>query len=262
MRLIMALSKKRQDDEPIVKSAKRVLEIFEYFVENQRPASVNDIVSGLGYPQSSTSALLKSLTLLRYLQYNRVERTYYPTMRVSLLGGWLSDELFSGASLSQIVNDLHKKSGQSVIIGLQNDIYAQYVYVMQPKQTNLPWYLKPGSLRPLCNSAIGRIILSYKSDVEVMNLYRKIYASETQSHKRIDSGKLILELDKIRHQGYAYTEGTVNPKAGVIATHIPTQLHQPIMAIGIGGSIEVIRKNKNKFLKMMQSVLEPYQIQL
>ena len=236
----MALNKKRQDDEPIVKSAKRVLEIFEYFVENQKPASVNDIVSGLGYPQSSTSALLKSLTLLRYLQYNR----------------------FSGASLSQIVNDLHKKSGQSVIIGLQNDIYAQYVYVMQPKQTNLPWYLKPGSLRPLCNSAIGRIILSYKSDVEVMNLYRKIYASETQSHKRIDSGKLILELDKIRHQGYAYTEGTVNPKAGVIATHIPTQLHQPIMAIGIGGSIEVIRKNKNKFLKMMQSVLEPYQIQL
>jgi len=53
--------------EGAVKSAKRVLEIFEFFAERKRPASVGDVVEALGYPQSSTSALLKSLVQLRYL---------------------------------------------------------------------------------------------------------------------------------------------------------------------------------------------------
>jgi DNA-binding MarR family transcriptional regulator len=44
-----------------VKSARRVLEIFEYFASHQAPATVSEIADALGYPRSSTSVLVRSL---------------------------------------------------------------------------------------------------------------------------------------------------------------------------------------------------------
>ncbi len=43
----------------VVKSAGRVLQIFEFFDEVRREANVVEICATLGYPQSSTSALLR-----------------------------------------------------------------------------------------------------------------------------------------------------------------------------------------------------------
>src|SRR5690349_21704846 len=73
----------------VVKSAGRVLEILEFFDEIRREASEAEIAHKLAYPQSSTSALLKSLTRLGYLDYDAASRTYLPSPRVALLGTWL-----------------------------------------------------------------------------------------------------------------------------------------------------------------------------
>jgi DNA-binding IclR family transcriptional regulator len=243
-----------------VKSARRVLEVFEFFLQRRRPATVNDVVTALGYPQSSASGLLKTLTKLRYLHYDRYERTYLPTIRIAILGGWLYDEMFSGASLSRIVEQLHAESGQSVIIGMQNDIYVQYIHVVQPRNPDLPWYLKPGSLRPLCKAAIGRVLLSYKSDVEVLALLRRINAEEPDQKRRVSATALFEELESIREQGYAYTEGTVNPVAGVVAVGMPTPASQPRMGVGIGGPIEIMRENRARYLELLRSALMPYAI--
>jgi DNA-binding IclR family transcriptional regulator len=247
-------------DNEGVKSAKRVLEVFEFFLQRQRSATVNDIVQALGYPQSSTSSLLKSLAKMHYLHYDRHQRTYLPTMRIAILGGWLYETMFSGASLSKVVDDLHRESGQSIIIGMQNETFVQYVHVVQPKNPQLPWYLKPGCLRPLCHAAIGRVLLSNKPDVEVLALQRRINAEELDPTMRISAAALFIELARVRELGYAYTEGTVNPGAGVVAMRIPTLPSQPSLAIGIGGAIEEIRKNKDHYLRLLRSALEPYRI--
>ena len=141
--------------EGVIKSAKRVLELFEYFAECRRPLSVTDLVRGLDYPQSSASVLLKSLTRLGYLDYDRQKRLYRPTLRVALLGGWVHDQLFSHASLSHLIDDLHLVSGgEAVILGMQNDIYVQYIHLVQSRHQQVAsWYIKPGSLRPTTSAA-------------------------------------------------------------------------------------------------------------
>lgn len=77
-----------------IKSAHRVLEILEYFDQDRRVATVMEMSRTLNYPQSSTSELLRCLTRLGYLHYNRVRRTYSPTARVALLGAWVKPSLF------------------------------------------------------------------------------------------------------------------------------------------------------------------------
>lgn len=242
----------------VIKSAARVLELFEYFAECRRPLSVTDVVRGLDYPQSSASALLKSLTRLGYLDYDRYGRHYVPTLRVALFGGWVQDQLFSQRSLSHLIDELHAASGHTVILGMQNDVYVQYIHLAQsPRHDGPAWYIKPGSLRPLCRSAVGRVLLSRKSDVEVQQLLWRINAEE-EPQQRLQVGDLLKELDQIRRDGYAYTERTANPHTGVIAVEMPTPPSQPPMALGIGGEVEMLQQEKERFLHLLQQALQPY----
>ena len=101
-----------------VKSAARVLELLSFFAERRRSLTVTEIARALGYPQSSASALLTSLTKSGYLNYDRYNRQYTPTLRVALLGAWVHDQLFSPKSLSRLVDELHAASGRHVVLGL------------------------------------------------------------------------------------------------------------------------------------------------
>lgn len=250
----------RDRDGGLIKSARRVFEVFEFFAERRGSATVADVVQALGYPQSSTSVLLQTLAKLRYLEYDRFSRRYVPTMRIALLGSWIHDQVFSDTSLARLVEDLHERSGATVILGMQNDIHVQYIHLLQHSGNKLQWYIKPGSLRPLARAAVGKVLLSRKSDVEVVYLLRRMNAEETDPAKRVREGELLRELDQIRSLGYAYTEGTVNPQAGVVAMQLPTPASQPHMAIGIGAEITELRRRQAEFIDLLNKALQPYRM--
>lgn len=258
-KIVAAESATERELAGAIKSAKRVLELFEFFGERRRPLAVTDVVHGLGYPQSSASALLKTLTRLGYLDYDRHRRLYRPTLRVALFGGWVQDDLYSETNLFNLMEKLHCRSGgEALMLGMQNDIYVQYIHVVQTAGSKLNWYIKPGSLRPLCRSATGRILLSLKSDVQVQQLLWRINAEEPDPARRMNVHDLLREIDQIRVQNYAITQGTVNPNGGVIAIAMPTPQSQPPMALGIGASIEVLRTDRNRLLQLLNEAVQPY----
>ena len=82
-----------------VKSAQRVLELLEFFAEWRRPASVKEICQSLGYPQSSTSVLLKSLTESGYFDHELRTGMYVPNVRMALATAWIEEHLFSELGL-------------------------------------------------------------------------------------------------------------------------------------------------------------------
>ena len=45
-----------------VKSARRVFDVLEFFEEHQRAASAIEVAAALKFPQSSTSALMRTMT--------------------------------------------------------------------------------------------------------------------------------------------------------------------------------------------------------
>ena len=99
-----------------VKSARRVLEILELFAQGLRQATVMDVANALTYPQSSTTALLSTLTTLGFLRFDPTDRTYSPTLRVMLLGSWMQDELFGEGSLVATMEHLRQLTRQTPFI--------------------------------------------------------------------------------------------------------------------------------------------------
>jgi DNA-binding IclR family transcriptional regulator len=134
---------------------------------------MTEIARHLNYPPSSTSALLKSLLDLGYLDCDRKARTYVPTARISLVGGWVRNR--AGGDLETIAQALHEAMRLTTFIASRNQLYSQYIRVIQGT-TSVRFYLAPGGLRLLPASTPGRVLLSQIGDDNLQRLLLRINA--------------------------------------------------------------------------------------
>uniref|UniRef100_UPI0037D9F2D8 IclR family transcriptional regulator n=1 Tax=Tardiphaga sp. TaxID=1926292 RepID=UPI0037D9F2D8 len=159
----------------VIKSAARTLEILEYFDDVRQPLNVAGIAAALGYPQSSAAALLRSLTAMGYLHYNRRKRTYVPTDRVPFLGSWINPPLFENGALPRLVRAIQKRTGQLVLLAARNGDMAQYIHVLNAPAA-VEHHIKIGQKRPLATSGVGQVLLSAMQDKDIRRLYHRMNA--------------------------------------------------------------------------------------
>ncbi|MEJ0045322.1 MAG: helix-turn-helix domain-containing protein [Rhodospirillales bacterium] len=117
-------------DAKTIKSAERVLHVLEYFDSKRTKATVMEIARQLGYPQSSTSELLRCLVKLGYLNYDRFRRTYEPTARVPLLGAWVQPGLFRHGHLLPMLDEISRATGETVTLSSLVGLEVHYIHVV------------------------------------------------------------------------------------------------------------------------------------
>lgn len=241
----------------VVKSAGRVLQILELFDEIKREANVVEICNILNFPQSSTSALLRSLVTMGYLYYDRTARTYVPTNRVALLGSWVNDRLFREGTLLRLLDELNRKTGDAVILATRNGLHSQYIRVLQA--TNLArLHLTQGAMRSLAASGTGYAILSTYSDADVRKIVHRINAEAPTIEDVVKIPQLLRTLVEVREQGYAFTADLVTPGGGVIAMPLPTHDAQQPLAIGVGGITEILKQRREKLVEILRETVAEF----
>jgi DNA-binding IclR family transcriptional regulator len=224
-----------------IKSAKRILEIFEYFAQRRQPAGVGEIAAALGYPQSSTSMLMRSLHTLKYMQYDAAQRLYRPTLRLALTSSWLREEHFSGEQLTKLMTELRDKTGGSVVLGIENDVDLQYIQVI-PSKMPVQLVMRIGQMRPLCRTAVGKALLARRPEALAAAIIRRINARG--DGEPVPVKPLLAELAEIRRTGLAYSANAASEGAAVIAAVIPMAEGELPMALGVGGPVEHIEANR------------------
>ncbi len=240
----------------LVKSAQRVVQIFEFFAARQTPAGLMDVARALGMPASSTSALLGTLHSLGYLDYNRHERTFVPTLRAALLGIWVNDMFLADGTVLRLMYELRENTGETVVLGTQSGLRVQYIHVLHSLARRSGPEVATGRLRPLLSSAVGQLILSLKENKEILAMARRINAEEKDPSRRMRTDDLMRRIDACRREGYGYTEGATTPGAGIVAVLLPTPAHQPPIALGIGAEIRKLRSQKLNYLAALRRAVE------
>jgi DNA-binding IclR family transcriptional regulator len=240
-----------------VKSAKRVTEIFEFFADRQRPATLMEVAKALRAPPSSTSALLGTLGQLGYLDYDRHARTYVPTIRAALLGIWVNDLLLSDGTVLRLMYELREQTRETVVLGTQSGPHVQYIHVMHSQFRQAAPGVASGRLRPLLRSAVGQLILSLKDDKEIVALARRINAEEAPA-LRVPPAQLMKTIEACRRNGYGYTEGAATPGHGIVCLLLPAPPHQPPIALGIGTNIPRLRENKQRYLEALKRAVDAH----
>ena len=235
-----------------VKSAKRAFEILEAFSRHRRPLALKELLDELDYPASSGSALMKSLVALGYLDYDGERRTYFPTMRIAALGSWVPGTLFGDGPLLGALEDLHRETGETVILAVQSDLHAQYVHVIpspEPLQLRVP----PGTRRPLAQSGLGLVLLSAKRDPEIERLRRRINAAGEGA--ALSRDEMMARVNAVRARGYAFSRNAISQGVGIIGAALPNGPFGRVFAVGAAGQVARLERKEDEIVAALKTML-------
>ena len=237
-----------------IKSARRVFEVLERFDAARRPLTLKEIADALAYPTSSAQALLKSLVVLGYLEYDRPSRTYLPTMRIAAVGRWVAEGLYGEADVLPTMRRLRDLTGETVILGARSDLFAHYVHVVRGDDEPLHFAPAPGSVRPLGRCGIGRLLLSAETDDEIDLIVRRINIAEPAA--RIDLAELMDDIAAIRHQRHVFSRHLFTEGVGAIAVLAPGPWHGRRFALGLGAPVARLEANYEAHLARLRAAAD------
>lgn len=239
-----------------VKSARRVLEILELFDRRKSPLSVQDVIDDLGYPQSSASLILRTMTAMGYLYYDGSDRVYKLSPRVALLGMWLSESLFHDGRISMLMQDVSERTGQTVMLGIESRLRVQYVHIVEGKGA-IRLHLTPGLMRGLACCSIGLIFLSDRTNREIRRLMQKLVAEDPRSMP-MSYDELLEKVQRVRRQGYAISANLSAEGVGSISIKLPAVISGRPICIAVGCTDTILFRDEMRFAEILRKTVAQY----
>lgn len=243
--------------DKMVKSAVRVLDIFEAFEAEQRALTISELVDLLQIPQSSMSTLIKSLVARGFIEYSAESRRYRPSVRLAFVGNWVMGSTDVIARIHTLAQKLHDETGETVLIGTENGLYMQYLSLVLSQHT-MRLSLHPGLKRPIHRSGLGIMLLTQKHENEIGRIVRRYNAELSDPTEALAMPKdVLVHVDEARKQGWFFSHNNVIHGYASIATLLPLPQEQGMLAIGFGGPTSHLSE-KCELLKhvLMRNVMQ------
>lgn len=228
------------DAENMLKSSFRTMALFEFFADVKRPASIGEIAENLNMPQSSASALTKSLQDSGYLERDIESRAFYPTLRVAFLGDWLMRMAGLPDGFADNLARLSDTVGETVFLAMRNGIYSQYIYTYH-REGPVREHVETGSVRPLVCSATGYAMLIGDTDEDIGKLVRRTIHEVDNRFWKETATSAVDGVRETRDRGYAMAVGPSYKSTGGIAVPLPSRGVRRHLCVGVGGPADVIR---------------------
>ena len=227
------------------KTARRLIEVLEFFDDQHREATVMDIVRRYKRPQSSTSELLASLVELGLLYKDSGSRSYTLTPRAAILGSLAQPSMVRDGRLSTLIDRLVAQTGLGVallgMVGLNAQIFrwtAGSKYL--PK---VPGQLWGGAQERLCDAAAGWLLLSTIQQDRRHGLLRRLNA-EASDDRKFSTAEMSQRILEDGHNGYAVGPAGFGGTAEMATILLPSEISERPMVLGFvyepNGEIEAV----------------------
>lgn len=235
--------------EKKIKSADRVLEIFEMFSADRQEVTVMDVARTLNVPQSSTSELLGSLVRRGYLSRDRNARTFRPTARVALLGAWVQPKLFRHGQLLPLMDGLRSVTGETIVLASMVGLGIRHVHVVGD---DLPGSLSPGTEHHALHSPFGVALLSAMYRDNVRKLVHRLNAeSDASLHRRF--GDVEAQLIHASQRGYVL--GDLGDGLAAVAVLLPMRLCEEPLVLGVTGKADDIHARCDQLVQTLRGAI-------
>ena len=216
------------------KTARRVIEVFEFFDKQNRRATVMDIARRFNRPQSSTSELLAIMVEMGLLYKDRVSRTFRPTPRAAMLGSAFQPSVVRDGRLSMLIDQLRAETGLGVAVVGMVGLKAQ-IFSWTPGNGSLavdPQALSGGASIGLHQSAAGWLLLSTASSERSYAMLRRLRA-EAAEEQPFDTVEIREKVRDCGERGFA--AGPAGFQAGLetCSSLLPVDIGEGPLAIGL-----------------------------
>ena len=218
-------------DPSKTKIAKRVIEVFEFFDDHNRTATVMDIVRRYGRPQSSTSELLGSLVEMGFLYKDPRSRAYSPTPRLAALGSSAQPEIIRRGRLFEFMDRLAGSTRCSVALFGMVGTHAQ-IFRMSSGESAPPDSLGCGYAELLSATTAGLLLLSAVAPDQARRMLWRLNA-EAPPEKKFNLTELVERVAAFRRLGHAAGAAGFVPDAQLLAALLPKHDDERPLALGV-----------------------------
>jgi len=232
-----------------VKSAFRILEIFELLAENKNGLSTTDISKRLNIPQSSTSNLVKTLYDSGYITHDETKK-YVLGVRLIKLGSVAMESFDISAVSKPILKKLVDKVQETVFLAIR--AHNEVVYILKlDTNSSVNTTAQPGYHRPLYDTGLGKAFLSSMTREEQNEILSNINMIPITSHTITNKNILIDQLERFRCQGYAVDDEESEYGVYCIATTVSIADKNIEAAISVSGLKKHVFPNKDTIVKCL-----------
>lgn len=236
-----------------VKSAARVIEIFEYFAYTRKPVRMNVLAIEMACPVSSMTALLRTLVSMGYLHHDEATHAYFPTARMTKLTNWIEPGGYEQTTILDAMHRLRDKVGAPVVLATPKDYHIEYVVSLHCHDgTN--FHLRAGTRRLMVQNGIGWLMLSRMPVLKALDYYKNTISTGALPSEELPEEAFLAILDEHRQVDISVLHAKELPRqtahwnASMIATLIPVPNGHRSLGIGIHGPTKRI-KQRAEFIK-------------
>lgn len=237
-----------------VKSADRVLDIFELFGEVEaRELSLMDITRRLELPASSVFKILQNLVHRGYLEKDENGKMFRLGYKIFQIGAKYAQQTNLTTEFQYIAGQIVTEVNEAVYLAIRSD--RNILYIAEKQSTHHVRFISHlGMKLPLHTTAMGKLFLSAMSDDDVVQLYKEQELGLLTDQTISDLTKLLEQLKETRRVGVAYSEGEAVQGIRCVAAPIFNANREMIAAMSI--SIPTTRWKEETWSQMTELVVQ------
>jgi len=215
------------------RAAIRTIDILELIASESKGLSLTEISSTLDIPVTSASDIINALLEKEMIEViDKRSKIYGIGVKAYFIGNSFIANTTLVDKSKDIIEDLSKKTHKTVFLGKEVNDKITYIYKYEP-ENNLVATCPIGSRTNLHCTSLGKCILANNKEL-LKNLEGKELVKKTE-HTITDYNELLIELDKVKKQGYAIDDKEQNEHLLCIGAPVFDGSNEVVAAVSISG---------------------------
>jgi DNA-binding IclR family transcriptional regulator len=238
-----------------VKSAERVLRVFELLAQHPKGLTIKEISQMLSFPQSSTSGLIVTLYKESYLTVDLFKK-YKLGPKLIQLGGVAKDSLDISAQGTPFLQELMEEVQETVFMAVFDDFELVYVAKIISNRS-IRTTAEPGKSKPLYCTGLGKAFLAFLPEQIREDILRNIELERITQKTITKKESLMEQLKLFASIGYSIDDEENEEGLYCLAAPIYGVDHTIQAAISVAGPKERMVKQEEQIVeKLLQTSLK------
>jgi IclR family pca regulon transcriptional regulator len=221
-------------DPDFMLSLARGLLVLRTVADASAPKTISELATRTGLPRATARRCAHTLRELDYLSQDEWGFTAGPRMAALSSAFVASSPLLVGCR--PVLDRLHRALKQTVSIGVFDEGEAVYV-VRSELERRWAANLRLGARVPAYCSALGRVLLAYRSDAAIERYLAHTRFEAHTEHTVVSTEQLQELLAEVRRLGYAVVDRELDRNLRAVAAPVRNRRGQVIAAINVGANV-------------------------
>jgi DNA-binding IclR family transcriptional regulator len=185
----------------MVQSVDRALRIIELVSQTREGRGVTELASYLELNKSSIYKLLSTLVSHGYIEQDTETKKYRLGYKCLELSSTLLESIDLRSEAKPYLEELETLTNEVIHLVVYDQGEVIYIEKLEGSET-LRTHSKVGRRAPMHCTSVGKVILSYLPEQEVVSIIAKYGLPKHTDNTIIDEKQLLAALRKIKQQGY------------------------------------------------------------